>query len=625
MVGAVLHTPLAAQQRDTLRTKADSVRADSILRARVQADSVQKARADSLKSDSLYREDLAIIAQQKRRADSIKAPLTAAESPVLTEHPGVLSWDREQLGATGALTLGDLLESVPGLTVFRTGWIGSPEQGAYLGDFAGLRIFYDGIELDALDRRNGGIHDLSFIQLWPLEDVRIERGAFELRVYLRSWRVRSTTPSTRVDIGTGDLQTNGYRGYFGRRFGHGQVLQVGAHQYTTRDPRGVGDADQLSLFGRVGWAARGFSVDGSFLRTRRQRTEQGRTEASGRDNLTPLDATFTDTYVRAGYTDTSRGWWLQLTAAGQAHRQSARLTESSTGTGSGASKDTTTDSTAFTTQRPQYLAALGWSRRAISVSATARVREIVGAQHISTMLRGAWDTRLLTVSGTAERRDEFGLLRLEGSARLQPLSFVALTGAVSRSRYDDSTITGQPLAFRGEGALRLSRMWVGVGMLSRDPARLAAPVVFDTGFRSVGDSSATGLFVTAHGKFWKDVGLDLSAMKWSAERGFRPAYQTRSRLYVDTSWPSRFPSGNLNILFAVTHEYRTQVPFVLDKGAVLQSSQYRTIGLQLEIRLLQATLSYQFRNILNEIYAQVPGFITPRPTQFYGVRWNFFN
>ena len=96
------------------------------------------------------------------------------------------------------------------------------------------------------------------------------------------------------------------------------------------------------------------------------------------------------------------------------------------------------------------------------------------------------------------------------------------------------------------------------------------------------------------------------------------------RLFIDTNWLSRFPSGNLNILFAITHDYRTQVPFILDEE-VVTSSQYRLLGFQLEIRLLQATLSYQFRNFLNETYSQVPGFRNARPAQFYGVRWNFFN
>ncbi|MCC6319474.1 MAG: hypothetical protein IT361_17520 [Gemmatimonadaceae bacterium] len=624
LVGAVLHTPVAAQGRDTVRTRADSLRADSLARARLRADSLARARADSLRSDSLMREDLAIIAEQRKRADSIKAPLAAAESPVLTEHPGVLSWNREQLGASGAMTLGDLLEGIPGLTVFRTGWIGSPEQAAYLGDFGTVRVFYDGLEAPALDPRNGGTHDLSLIQLWQLEDVRIERGATELRIHLRTWSVRNVTPATRVDIGTGDLSTNAYRGYFGRRFAHGEVLQLGAYQYSTRDPRSIGEADNLSLFGRVGWAIRGFSIDGSFLRTRRERTEQPRTTESGRANLPPIDVTGTDAYARVAWQDTTKKLWAQVMAASFAHRQSSRLDASEPGVG--APSDTTTDSTAFRTSRPQYVAAVGWSRRALSLSATTRIERNGGDTFVSPMLRGAWDTRRLALTGTAERRDAAELTRLEGSARLEPLSWFALSGAASRTRFDDRTISGQPQSYRGEVALRFRRMWAGIGFLSRDPARLIAPVVFDTGFRPVGDSTAaTATFVTARGKFWKDVGVDFAATKWGAERAFRPAYQVHTRLFVDTSWPSRFPSGNLNILFALTHDYRTQVPFVVDDGDVVRSTQYRTIGLQLEIRLLQATVSYQFRNVMNAQYEQVPGFLAPRPVQFYGVRWNFFN
>lgn len=612
-----MHTPAEAQ-RDTLRTRADSLRADSVARARARADSVAQARADSLRSDSLMREDLAIIAEQRKRADSIKAPIASAEVPVLTEPPDVMHWTRERIGSSGALTLGDLLETIPGFTVFRSGWIGSPEQGAYLGDFGSVRIIYDGLELDPLDPRAGGLHDLSQVQLWQLEDVRVERGATELRVYLRSWAVRSTTPATRVDIGTGDLSTNAYRGYFGRRFSRGQILQLGAYQYSTRDPRSIGDADQLSLFGRVGWAARGFSIDGSFLRTARERTSQLR--SIDRDSLPSLDATLTNAYARIGWVDTTRGWWAQAMAGTQALVQNRIIVPADTEEDSTAK----TDSSDVRLSRPQYVAAVGWSRQALNLSATARMRRVAGTSYVSPMLRGSWESSRLLLSGTAERRDEVDLTRFEGSARVEPLPWIALSGAASRTSFDDETISGKPLAYRGEVALRFRRMWAGAGYLSRDPARLAAPIVFDTGFRNIGDSSATGTFITARGKFWKDVGVDLAATKWGAERGFKPTYQARTRLYIDTSWPSRFPSGNLNILFAVTHDYRTQVSFPLEDD-VLRSTQYRTIGMQLEIRLLQATLSYQFRNILNEEFEQVPGFVSPRPVQFYGVRWNFFN
>ena len=59
--------------------------------------------------------------------------------------------------------------------------------------------------------------------------------------------------------------------------------------------------------------------------------------------------------------------------------------------------------------------------------------------------------------------------------------------------------------------------------------------------------------------------------------------------------------------------------------AVVSVPGYRTISSLLEIRILRATVSWQFRNFLGERYSQVPGFIAPRQTNFYGVRWTFFD
>jgi hypothetical protein len=629
-----LHGSAEAQQRDTLRTRADSLaraRADSITRdslARVQADSVSRARADSLararadsiRSDSLRREDLAIIAAQQRRADSIKAPTAASEMPVLVDIGETLRYGRDEIYATGALTLGDLLEGIPGMLLFRSGWLGSPEQGAFLGDFGRLRVYMDGIELDALDPRNGGVLDLSAIQLWPLEEVRIERGAAEVRVHLRSWRVRSVTPATRVDIGTGDLETNGYRGYFGRRFFRGEVLQLGAYQFSSRDPRSIGDADQLSLFGRLGWARGRLSVDGAFLRTDRERSLQERTEESEREDLPALDATFADMYARIAWTDTSSGFWMQVTGARSSHSQ-ARLLPPGGGT-----PDEVIDSSRIEISRPQVIGAIGWGRDALRLSATGRYRRIGGVASLSPVLRAMYDTRRWSASLLAEEQRELAFRRYEAGVRLTPLSRVSIGGAVGRTEPVRTEERAAGTDYRAEVALRLGRAaWLSVGQLSRAAGTLIAPVVFDTGFRAVSGGQATAQFATIRGKFWKDVGLDVVATKWEAEGEYRPQYATRSRLYINTSWPSRFPSGNLNILAAVTHEYRTEAQFPADEDATLLSSQFRTWGMLLEIRLLQATLSYQFRNVLNEEYAQVPGFTAVRAVQFYGVRWNFFN
>ena len=613
-----MHGTAGAQ--DTLRTRADSV-------ARARTDSIARARRDSVRSDSLRRVDLALLAareaQQKAKADSIKAPITASEMPVLADIGERYRWGRDELFATGALTLGDLLEGIPGITVFRTGWIGSPEQGAFLGDFSRLRIFLDGIELDPLDPRNGGTNDLSMIQLWHLEEVRVERGATELRVHMRSWSVRSVTPATRVDIGTGDLETNAYRGYFGRRFGRGELLQVGASQFTTRDPRSIGDADQLSLFGRVGWAKGRFSFDASFLRTRRERSLQARDNDLARDSLRPIDATFGDAYARIGYADTSSGLWLHITGASRSHSQSEQVEDEDQ---TGGPDTTVVDSTKYDVTRPQVIGAIGWSRQALSLSATGRYRRINGVNSLSPTFRASFDTPFLIASVLAEEHRELEWRRFEAAVRVRPLSRVAVSAAAARTMPFDDGETLESTDFRGEVAVRLGRAaWLSVGSVRRDASALIAPVIFDTGFRAVTDGDATAQFATIRGKFWKDVGLDVSAFKWKTEGAYRPEYSTRSKLYINTSWPSRFPSGNLNIHAALTHEYRTRALFPADEDETLFSSQYRTLGFILEVRLLQATLSYQFRNVLNEQYEQVPGYNAVRAVQFYGVRWNFFN
>jgi hypothetical protein len=504
----------------------------------------------------------------------------------------------------------------PGFTVFRAGWIGAPQVGAMLGDLQRLRIFYDGIELDPIDPRNGGMHDLTFVQLWHLEEVRIERGASEIRVHLRSWRVRSMTPATRVDIGTGDLETNGYRGYFGRRFGNGAALQLGANQVGTRDNRGAGDADGLSLFGRIGWAKGPFSADASFTRSARDRTEQLREEPL--DNLPAFDGASTESYVRVAYRDTTLGIWTQLTAAQLSHSQN-NLAFTDT-----VSIPFRPEPSELTPSRRQYIAAGGWGRGPLELSLTARMRRFDDLNYVAPSARIAFDTPRLTVAGFAEQQPELNLRRLEVSGRVLPLSWLGLSGAVSQFAPTQVGRFATSLTYRGEVGVRLNRAWLSAGLLSRDTAQLVAPIIFDTSFTAGASGPVSGLFVSLRGKIWKDVGFDATAIKWDSAGSFLPAYQTRTQLYVNTGWLSRFPSGNFNVLFAITHEYRTRAFFPVGE-TVLESSQYRTLNAQLEIRLLQATLTYQFRNVLNEQYQQVPGFFMHRPVQYYGVRWYFFN
>ena len=56
-----------------------------------------------------------------------------------------------------------------------------------------------------------------------------------------------------------------------------------------------------------------------------------------------------------------------------------------------------------------------------------------------------------------------------------------------------------------------------------------------------------------------------------------------------------------------------------------RSDQFRSISTLFELRLYDATLSWQYRNIMGAIYSEIPGFTAPRAINFYGVRWDFFN
>ncbi|HEX9248708.1 MAG TPA: Plug domain-containing protein, partial [Gemmatimonadaceae bacterium] len=233
----------------------------------------------------------------KIKADSIKRPIGRFADPALYEIGPQYEWNREQLFATGALTLIDLLDRIPGVTTFRSGWLATPQTATYNADFQRVRVFYDGIEIDDLDSRTGGVLDLSTVQLWSLEHLSIERSASELRIYMRSWRVDNTDPYTRVDIATGNEDTNLYRGFYGKRFDNGGVLQFAGQQYGVASPRFSGSGDALSLLGRVGIAKKGWSLDAFVLR--HHATRDIERVAIGHPPVLPLDATNTDAYIRA--------------------------------------------------------------------------------------------------------------------------------------------------------------------------------------------------------------------------------------------------------------------------------------------------------------------------------------
>ena len=628
MAGAVLHASLAAQVRDTIPKKDSAKIAVPI-----------PPRADSLLRDSLAR----IAARDSARAafergDTIKAPIARAELPMDLAVGRRFHWTRDSLFATGAVTVADLLERVTGMTMLHAGWISAPAVGSYLGDTRRIRLFYDGYEYQPLDPRAGGTLDLTQINLWSAEEVTIEQAPEEIRVYLRSWRVTSTTPETRTDVATGDQATNMYRGFFGRRFRNGLALQFGAQQFGTTPPSITGtSSDQLGVVLRAGWSNARWSVDGFMNRTGRHRGTIARVSLDDNritpepDSIPSVESTRAEYYFRVGYADpdTSRFWAQAMAVSSKYDYTGIRtLVISNPVTPEDSAINNLPLDTAVS--RSQYILTAGTIRGPLRLSATDRVVAGGGKTFNVPSIRASFTHALGAASVFAEGKGLDSVARVDLTAQFNPLPFVSVLGSVGRAT-DDRQGGGFTADYaRIEGGFRVKSLWLLGGAIRRDSVRLPAPAVFntmnpDSAYVPRDELSATGATLAIRGRVWKFIQADAQAIRWSDSTGFyRPRYQTRSELFVRTNMLDRFPSGNLGILASIVHEYRSATNFPVTTNVITMPG-YRTLSWLLEIRILNATVSWQFRNLLGERYEEVPGLFMPRQTNFYGVRWTFFD
>ncbi|HWE41196.1 MAG TPA: Plug domain-containing protein [Gemmatimonadaceae bacterium] len=599
-----------------------------------------RQRRDSLHADSL-------------KADTLRAPTARAEAPMLPETGAGWRWNRDELFASGALSLAELLARVPGAVQFRAGWIHTPQAVSFLGDPGAVRVFLDGVEIDALDPRTGSVLDLAEIPLWTLEEVRVERGARELRVHLRSWRYDRTIPYTRFDVGTGDLGTNLYRLFFGKRYAHGEVLQAGAQYYSTADPRtGLAGASaggrSLALMLRTGWAHGPWSADVFVVRDGRTRnTEISYNVRSPNfvqklgpqvaDSIPALRASRTDAYVRGAYGDPESGPWLQAIASTSGFREStgqggSRLprpvTRADSARGFGTLADTQPS-------RAQYVVAGGLTRWGARISATSRTRVFDGLTVTSPSARASWDTRFGAVSARAERDGFNHSNTLEAGITALPLPFTSLSAVAERRQgANDESPAGS--AVRAEAGLHVARAWIAGGVLLRDSAFVDVPSVFYSDFavdsarhppRRIAVGHARGAFATVRGKLYRDVGLDAMATRWTSPDLFRPQFESRTELFFRTRWLRRFPDGRFGFNATAIHEYRSATRFPAPSAAVTAKMPgSHVLSTLIEVHIRTAYISWQLRNIIGNQYGFVPGYLMPqRSVNFYGVRWEFYN
>lgn len=584
-------TPAAAQQRP-----------DSLPRAVPMAIARDTSADGKAKQDSVPR-------------DTVKSPIAVALRPLGPEIRGRRTiWDRDAIFASGALTLPQLLAQVEGVTTFHSGFIASPTATSWFGELGRVRVFLDGVELDALDPREGGVPDLSVVQLWSLEEVALERTAAELRVHLRSWRVRLTTAQTRTDIVTGSENTNLYRGFFGKRTDRGGVFQIAAQQYATTSVRTAGDGDALSAFARAGVARGRLTVDLVASRMGRQRNPSIRNLIGGTpvdDAIGGFEGNDAVGYLRAAWGDAdSTGFWMQAIAAAQRHEETGD---------SAAGADTARSLT-------QYVATAGVTRWGARLSATARLRVQDGSSRIAPLVHAGWEGDWLAVAANADLAGPDSTRRLDAAVTLRPRDWLHVAAHHGIQTPTNLGLQGpERSASRVELGLRLFGRWVSGGVVHRTALDAVGMPVFDTLYQPVARGEGNGVFGAISGRIRGPFSFSWRGVQWAEDVAYRPKVESHAEVSFASGFEKQIARKTFHLSATLMHDYRGALLAPDGSGGLARAEGAGWFGTAVEMRIGTAYLFWYNQNSSGKVFEMVPGFVMPRLVQLYGVRWEFWN
>ena len=337
--------------------------------------------------------------------------------------------------------------------------------------------------------------------------------------------------------------------------------------------------------------------------------------------LPPFKGSESMAYLRVGLSDPSRsGLWAQLIAS-TIRAGESRATTSQSGT---SAVPAVTDSVDTTRVRSQYVATVGANVGSLRLSATGRFRSIEQKLDIAPSVRAEYDAGWFGVGVHGEKGVD-STLRTDVQFRLTPTDWFHVGGAASRQ--DATSAAERALTtVRAEAALQWRGRWLGGGWLSRSQSLVSPPVELDSDLRSVRTPAATAITLSLRAPLFSGWSADVDAINWDAPAAYRPQTQTRSSLRFESSFLGSFPRGNFHLLVAGFHEYRSTT--FVPKGADPTGQSTPAAGSfssQLEIRIGTATISWQARNLFGTVFETYPGYVMPRITNIYGVRWEFWN
>lgn len=587
----------------------DSAAADSLARDTLPPDSLA---ADTLPADSVAQDTLPPPPDQL---------ITLADSATASDWAGgVWQWDRDALLRDGALTVGDLLERIPGVIPIRSGFLLQDEAISVLGGtVTPVRLFIDGFAIDPLTAPS---LDLSRIELMNVERIRVERGFDGLQVDLFTLSPAERDVVTVLEIGTGDLDTNLFRGtllaprFLGHPLGAG-FERLGTDGFGGREP-----ANHTAT-----WLKYGIVRDRAGIQLELRRSSFGRERQEGPG----ADGERTDWTVRA------RGEPVPgLVAEAYAGASSAE-----------ALFDTTTvrESGAQAGLRARLGSGASWVAGTLRARTNPGLPEVEGrlraGQSLSWLrLRVAADWARWPGSGTAAS------VRLQAETEpvlgvLRPFADVqAGEYGVPHYRKPD----GAPLLLDRRGArlggeLRHGGLHLGGAALLMDgDAMPAFGLAFDRTPETFPGGGYTGFELSARlPTWWETMWLEGWYVDTPIDRGwvYTPSYSWWAALNYRTT---PLESGNLEVAASLRARGRGPMPApaLVDPDGPGTGEVARPLStvvlpgqtvydLHVHLRIVGFRLFIRWDNLGSDVVEDLPGRPFPRQRLFTGIKWIFRN
>ena len=574
---------------------------------------------DSLPTDTLTKDTVNTTAKylEAIKANAIRLPVlpligVGVPQPAMSRivvGPDSIAWGLHE-------TVGDVLERVPGVYLWRGGWLGRTEYPDYRGRGpTSVEYLVDGLPYLAIGPDSTGV-DPSLFSLSLYDRIEIERWPGLLRVHLFTRRHDRKSAGSRIGIASGDKSIARYQVALERRFLSGIGFALGGERMVAPTSTGTSsDFDLTSIWLQLGFVRRRFGVQAELLNSSPDRK--------------PFVVGSADTLELGGSGKRSdaqfRVFWRQ-----RSDELGLRV--------DGLFGRTAWNGSGVVDQIRQGGALVAWRSPTIGLSLRALNRSRRTPWDL--LAQAGWTPAgLLSLSAEAgyqthdrSRRSEWvagraGLmlpLGLEVAATVRTGSFV-VAPAVLHDRAQSLT--------DWQGTLRWQRPWASleVGYGRSDAFQAVA-------YRSYQPTVAA--FAPAAATNWVTVGWRLAPKKWLTLEGWYsdptgtlvpdgvPATHSITTATIRSKFWRRFRSG--------IFDFKAQLAFESwGKGILGRDSTGTAVNLdgasfwrtEIEIRLDSFLLYWDRYNLASSKKTYLPGFqlIRGGTTATFGVKWEFSN